>query len=711
MPVVADKVVVELEAKLDRYKSNVIQAEKVFARSMDGTVQASKRDTDLLGDKLRREYREMGAGLGQAFQTGSRAAQVALAGITIYAIKLAKDAGEIESAFDVAFKGASKGARDFSEVLTSKLGRDAVETRKAMTQLQLVLTGTGVAAAQATELTKALTTAGIDAGSLFNTSDAEAFQKIISGISGEAEPLKAFGVVLTETKVKAELLRLGFKGNAEQASDAAKSIARTNLILKGLAVAQGDAARTSDSAANKQRALTAEFNKTARELGQQLLPAFIKVAGAATDVLKAFNEMPGGLQVASLGILAFVAASGPIAGLLAGLGKVIKLAQATRVALAGVAGASVAAGTAGAAGAGVGTVGALGGGLIAGGAAYGAAGVAGAASAISGGNRVTQVKKLIANPSLVRSLSDAEISKLQERLRRDASRKGLKAQTMYGDFGADTIPAQKALGILAGEVNARAARGAKPGADPLAGFNLPDLLKTPTPSGTGGGRKSGGGTINLKTGTVEVDQDTVVDLINRLSGPALTVDSDPAGFMAAGEASREASDQLRAYQEEVRDNTYEGIRGGLEAGFRDGLPGILAYLGESVSRALLDSAAQGLTSLIPTGAQSIASAIFGRAAGGNMVGGRPYLVNEGRPEVFVPPVSGQMVPLSRMGGGGGTTVIQNFSMGTGNLVTERVYADMQRVARTEAARAGVQSYQKSMRDAPSAVAKRQGERG
>lgn len=708
MAVVADKVVVELEAKLDRYKSNVIQAEKVFSKSMEGTVQASKRataaisrDTDLLGDKLRREYQEMGRGLGQGFQTGSRVAQAALAAISIYAIKLAKDAGEIESAFDVAFKGAAKGARDFSEVLAGKVGRDAVETRQAMTQLQLVLTGTGVAAAQATELTKALTTAGIDAGSLFNTSDAVAFQKIISGISGEAEPLKAFGVVLTETKVKAELLRLGFKGNAESASDAAKSIARTNLIIKGLSVAQGDAARTADSAANKQRALTAEFNKAARELGEQLLPTFIKVAGAATDVLKAFNDMPGGLQVASLGILAFVAASGPLAGLLAGLGKVIKLAQATRAALAGVAGASGAAGALGTAGAAIGAAGAA---TVGGVAAAGTALIGGAATLGYEGMNQGRLKKVLAD---VRKAEDRELAASLKYLQ------GLPQGRVNNTY---------TQGRIRGEIAARAnAKAGAPSSAPVAGFTLPEALRTGGGSSSGGRKRSAGSaSIDLRTGTVEVDQSTIVDLINRLSGPALSADSNPTDFTPAGEAVQQASDELRGYQDEVYQNTYDSIYGGLEAGFRDGLPGVLQFFAQELQRSLISSLAKGLTDAITGGGggggtagaiAAIGGAIFGRANGGNMVGGRAYQINEGRPEVFVPPVSGKMVPLSRMGGGGGTVIHQTFSLGQGNLVTERVYADFQRMARTEAAQAGVKSYQQAMRDAPAAVAKRQGERG
>lgn len=345
---------------------------RVIRNASDHTEDEVRAAAHRVAKDLKDRYRGLGQDIGNSLMGVSRAAQIAFAGVTAYALKLAADADEIESAFGVAFSSAADDAKAFSNTLSDAVGRDAVVLREQMTRLQLVLTGTGVAAKTSADLVKALTTAGVDAGSLFNTSDAEALQKIVSGLTGETEPLKAFGVVISEAAVQAELLRLGFKGNASEASEAAKSIARANLILEGLKVAQGDAARTADSAANKTKAMTAEFNKAARELGTQLIPTFIQVAGAATDVLKAFNNLPGGVQVAGLAFLGLIAAGGPIAGLLANLGKVIKLARDTRLAIALMAGTSAGAGAvagAGAAGAGAGLLGGtavVGGGLLVG---------------------------------------------------------------------------------------------------------------------------------------------------------------------------------------------------------------------------------------------------------------------------------------------------------------------------------------------------------
>lgn len=61
----------------------------------------------------------------------------------------------------------------------------------------------------------------------------------------------------------------------------------------------------------------------------------------------------------------------------------------------------------------------------------------------------------------------------------------------------------------------------------------------------------------------------------------------------------------------------------------------------------------------------------GRAHGGSVFGGTPYLVGERGPELFVPGGSGAIVPNNRLGSGGGTTInltVQGTVLTPGDLV-------------------------------------------
>tara|TARA_R110000868_G_scaffold129406_1_gene338256 strand:+ start:67 stop:1020 length:954 start_codon:yes stop_codon:yes gene_type:complete len=54
-----------------------------------------------------------------------------------------------------------------------------------------------------------------------------------------------------------------------------------------------------------------------------------------------------------------------------------------------------------------------------------------------------------------------------------------------------------------------------------------------------------------------------------------------------------------------------------------------------------------------------------RAMGGQVTGGKSYMVGERGPEMVVPSRNGHVVPNNQVGGGGGVTVIQNNTFGNG----------------------------------------------
>jgi hypothetical protein len=132
----------------------------------------------------------------------------------------------------------------------------------------------GVGREQAANMSVTLVQLASDLASFNNTSVEDAIQALRSGLSGETEPLKRFGVALNDVRLKQEALNLGLYSGKGNLDVAAKSQAAYALILKDTALAQGDFARTSDGAANQQRILAAQFQNIRAEIGTALLPVF-----------------------------------------------------------------------------------------------------------------------------------------------------------------------------------------------------------------------------------------------------------------------------------------------------------------------------------------------------------------------------------------------------------------------------------------------------
>jgi hypothetical protein len=136
-----------------------------------------------------------------------------------------------------------------------------------------------------------ITTRAADFASVFNIDVAEALQVFQSGLSGEAEPLKRFGINLLDTEVKAYALDAGLIAVGETMTEQQKVQARYGLLMESTAKTQGDFANTSDSLANSQRILQASFEDLQASVGSALLPVF-------ADLTKEFGNMLPSIEAA-----------------------------------------------------------------------------------------------------------------------------------------------------------------------------------------------------------------------------------------------------------------------------------------------------------------------------------------------------------------------------------------------------------------------------
>jgi hypothetical protein len=118
-----------------------------------------------------------------------------------------------------------------------------------------------------------------------------------SGLSGEAEPLKRFGVAINDVRLKQEAMNMGLYDGKGALDITAKTQAAYALILKDTNLAQGDFARTSEGFANQMRILQASLSDAATEVGLVLLPYFKEFVNFINDnivpAITAFAENLG----------------------------------------------------------------------------------------------------------------------------------------------------------------------------------------------------------------------------------------------------------------------------------------------------------------------------------------------------------------------------------------------------------------------------------
>ena len=203
---------------------------------------------------------------------------IPLAGIAILTGNAAASADELQSAFDYTFGAMSKRMNRWAEDTGDSMGRATQEMQEGALKFGQLFKAAAPNEAAAARLSQRFTELAQDASSFFDTDFDTAMGKIRSGLSGEAEPLRDFGVFLTETAVKAKAVELGLIKSGQELDEYGKIMARAALIAEGLVDAQGDIERTSDSLSNRIRKIKGDIRELAVEIGEIPEPYAQKLA-------------------------------------------------------------------------------------------------------------------------------------------------------------------------------------------------------------------------------------------------------------------------------------------------------------------------------------------------------------------------------------------------------------------------------------------------
>jgi hypothetical protein len=196
------------------------------------------------------------------------------------------------------FRKSGAEVNEWAKTLANSFG---LSTREALTfasTFGALFQPLGIVGTEAAKQSEKLTELGADLASFYNTDVADALAAIRSGIVGESEPLRSYGVLLSETRVQQEALTETGKKNVANLTDQEKVLARIALIYKDSKVAQGDFARTADQAAQQTKILKANVANLEAELGATLLPTLNKVVSALNEffVALAGGEQPGSVK-------------------------------------------------------------------------------------------------------------------------------------------------------------------------------------------------------------------------------------------------------------------------------------------------------------------------------------------------------------------------------------------------------------------------------
>ena len=205
-------------------------------------------------------------------------------------ISAASDAEEAFGKFNVVmgeFAGETEAELD---KIAAATGRSKYELIDYASTIQDTFVPLGFAREEAAKMSTSITQLAIDLGSFNNIETADVIRDLQSALVGNTETLRKYGVVAQETQIKQEAMTLGLWDGKGAIDAQAKAQAILSLAYKGTTDAQGDAVRTADSYANKQRALEAATLDLKVAIGQGLVPALVAATSAAIPYVNAIAQ-------------------------------------------------------------------------------------------------------------------------------------------------------------------------------------------------------------------------------------------------------------------------------------------------------------------------------------------------------------------------------------------------------------------------------------
>jgi SLT domain-containing protein len=230
-------------------------------------------------------------------------------------VAAASDFAEQGAAVGAVFGDAATIINQFASGSATALGQSSTQVLEASKQFGIYGQAAGLAGEENAKFSTDLVTLATDLASFNNTSVDDAILALGSGLRGEAEPLRRYGVLLDDATLRAKALEMGLIETTKEAlSPQNKVLAANAVIMEQTSIQQGDFERTSAGLANQQRILQANMAELGITVGTALLPVMTTITTFInTNVVPAFTTIFEGIKNNIPTIATFV---GVLAGLL-----------------------------------------------------------------------------------------------------------------------------------------------------------------------------------------------------------------------------------------------------------------------------------------------------------------------------------------------------------------------------------------------------------
>lgn len=207
-------------------------------------------------------------------------------------IDIASDLNESVNAVQVSYGDAADAVLRLGDNSAKAFGLSKNDLNAYAVQFSSFVTTIAGSGGDVAGTLQTLVGRGTDFASVMNLDVSEALQVFQSGLAGETEPLRRFGLDLSAATVEQYAYAHGIAESGTQLTEAQKVQARYGALLEQTNKVAGDFANTQDELANKNRTNAATWEDIRGVMGGAFLPIAEQVAAiVGNDLLPIISEL------------------------------------------------------------------------------------------------------------------------------------------------------------------------------------------------------------------------------------------------------------------------------------------------------------------------------------------------------------------------------------------------------------------------------------
>ena len=190
------------------------------------------------------------------------------------AIDISSSLTEVENVVRTTFGNYEKLIQDFSKTSIQDFGMSELTAKQVASRFQAMGTAMGFSQGKMAEMSLELTKLTADMASFYDMEQSDVARNLQAVFTGETEPLRKYGLDLTQATLKEWAMRQGLDADISSMTQAEKAMLRYQYVMANTAAAQGDFARTADTWHNQITVLKQSFEQLAAIIGGALINAF-----------------------------------------------------------------------------------------------------------------------------------------------------------------------------------------------------------------------------------------------------------------------------------------------------------------------------------------------------------------------------------------------------------------------------------------------------